>query len=109
LAEMALAGDIGIRLDLPELDAQALTAWCFGEEQGRYLVTAGYDADFNLLQEAIDAGVLAWSIGGTSESDGIRLLRGGNLADAPNIPLADLRAAHEGFFPRLMGADAALA
>jgi len=25
------------------------------------------------------------------------------------IPLADLRAAHEGFFPNLMGADAALA
>jgi len=25
------------------------------------------------------------------------------------IPLAALRAAHEGFFPRLMGADAALA
>ena len=27
----------------------------------------------------------------------------------PSIPLADLRAAHEGFFPELMGADAALA
>jgi phosphoribosylformylglycinamidine synthase subunit PurL len=27
---------------------------------------------------------------------------GGNFA---NIPLADLRAAHEGFFPRLMGGE----
>jgi hypothetical protein len=26
-----------------------------------------------------------------------------------SVRLADLRAAHEGFFPRLMGADAALA
>jgi phosphoribosylformylglycinamidine synthase len=26
-----------------------------------------------------------------------------------SVPLADLRAAHEGFFPKLMGADAALA
>ena len=35
----------------------------------------------------------------------LTLLRGG----AQSIPLADLRAAHEGFFPALMGADAALA
>ncbi len=28
---------------------------------------------------------------------------------AVEISLADLRAAHEGFFPKLMGADAALA
>ena len=26
-----------------------------------------------------------------------------------SVTLADLRAAHEGFFPKLMGADAALA
>jgi hypothetical protein len=26
-----------------------------------------------------------------------------------DVPLGDLRAAHEGFFPNLMGADAALA
>ncbi len=32
-------------------------------------------------------------------------LRGGDYA----VSLADLRAAHEGFFPRIMGADAALA
>ena len=36
---------------------------------------------------------------------------GGNALTGPGFsaPLADLRAAHEGFFPRLMGADAALA
>ena len=28
---------------------------------------------------------------------------------AQKVSLADLRAAHEGFFPKLMGADAALA
>jgi phosphoribosylformylglycinamidine synthase II len=102
LAEMALAGDIGVCLDLPDLDIQSLVAWCFGEDQGRYLVTAGYDPDFSLLQAAIDADIPAWSIGGTSDSDGIRLMTQGDLAKAPNIPLADLRRAHEGFFPALM-------
>jgi phosphoribosylformylglycinamidine synthase len=109
LAEMALAGNIGLRLDLPDLDRDGLAAWCFGEDQGRYVVTTDYDSNFNLLEAAIDSKIRAWSIGITSASDGIRLVRQGNLAEAPDISLADLRAAHEGFFPGLMGADAALA
>ena len=58
-----------------------------------------------MLEACIAAQVPAWSIGGTSESDGLRLLYDGNLAEAENVPLADLRAAHEGFFPKLMGAS----
>jgi len=82
LAEMALAGGIGFNLDV-ELTA----ATAFGEDQGRYLAAARPD---EFLEKAIQIG----TVGGDS---------------VLGIPLADLRAAHEAFFPRLMGEDAALA
>ncbi len=83
IAEMALAGGIGAKLD--ELDHVR----AFGEDQARYIVTtANSDA---ILAAALGAGVTARRIGTT----------GGN--SIVGLPLAQLRAAHEGFFPRLMG------
>jgi phosphoribosylformylglycinamidine synthase len=105
VAEMALANGIGIRLDLPDLDRRALAAWCFGEDQGRYLIAKERTPGFDLIGAAGKAGVPAWPIGLTSESDGVRLVKGGDLANAPDIPVADLRAAHESFFPKLMGSE----
>ena len=109
LAEMALVGGRGVRLSLPSCNRSAVTAWCFGEDQGRYLITTPDDPEFSVLEAGIAAKVPVWSIGITSDSDGIRLIYDGKLAGAEDILLADLRAAHEGFFPSLMGADAALA
>ncbi|QPQ54070.1 phosphoribosylformylglycinamidine synthase subunit PurL [Allosphingosinicella flava] len=86
VAEMALAGGIGA-----ELGAITDAASAFGEDQGRYVVT-GKD-----LHLAYTAGVSVTRIGTT----------GGN--EVAGVPLEDLRAAHEGFFPRLMGTNAALA
>ena len=82
LAEMALAGNLGCELSIA-LDA----AKAFGEDQGRYVVTGSADATF---QNAVRIGTV----------------RGVTVAD---VSIADLRKAHEGFFPSLMGADAALA
>jgi len=92
LAEMALARGIGARLDCLDDAASA-----FGEDQGRYVVTApqGY---YDSLKEVPVAMLRIGVTGGTS-------LLGPGFA----VSLADLRAAHEDFFPRLMGADAALA
>ncbi len=74
LAEMALAGGIGATLD-----AKTLTATVgFGEDQGCYVVTAPI---------APPGGRWIGCTGGQS------------LA---GVPLADLRTAHEGFFPDLM-------
>ncbi|WP_165322702.1 phosphoribosylformylglycinamidine synthase subunit PurL [Rhizorhabdus phycosphaerae] len=82
IAEMALAGGIGAKLD--ELDHVR----AFGEDQARYVVTtANSDA---LLAAALTAGVTARRIGVTG---------GETLV---GINLADLRTAHEGFFPQLM-------
>ncbi|WOK35684.1 phosphoribosylformylglycinamidine synthase subunit PurL [Sphingomonas sp. C3-2] len=98
LSEMALAGNIGAEIGLPE--GVSPTAWLFGEDQGRYLVTARDPAA--LATAAAAAGVPALPIGETG-GDSVRILNGADVA------IETLRTAHEGFFPNLMGADAALA
>ena len=97
IAEMALAGAIGARLNLPNVSNPA--AVLFGEDQGRAMVTTK-DPD-SVIARAAAANIFAAPIGQT----------GGDAIEGPGFAasLADLRAAHEGFFPRLMGADAALA
>jgi phosphoribosylformylglycinamidine synthase len=95
VAEMALAGGIGAAIDLPGGSPPA-HAWLFGEDQGRYLVAAA-DPD-GILQAARKAGVAARAIGRTGEAS---LTVGG----ACTISLAELRAAHEGWLPKFMGAD----
>jgi phosphoribosylformylglycinamidine synthase len=83
---MALAGGIGA-----ELVAIAGAGDAFGEDQGRYVVT-GRDLHFAYTHK-----VPVTRIGTT----------GGNAV--AGVPLDVLRTAHEGFFPKLMGTDAALA
>ncbi len=97
IAEMALAGSMGVTLTLPNVPNPA--AILFGEDQGRILVTTD-DADA-VIARATAASIFAAPIGKTGGSSI-------EVADA-SVSLADLRAAHEGFFPKLMGADAALA
>jgi phosphoribosylformylglycinamidine synthase len=77
VAEMALAGNIGAQLDA------MTTAQAFGEDQGRYVVTA---ADGVSIPNALRIG--------TTGGDSV-------MGKALNT----LRSAHEGFFPTLMGHD----
>ncbi len=101
LAEMAIAGGIGASCIHDEPPA-ALPSWLFGEDQGRYLVTLKGDASVAQLGEIgeLDA---CW-IGRTGgQTISVQMVTGGQ-PDA-TVPLADLRAAHEGFFPKLMGAS----
>jgi len=94
LAEMALAGGKGFQVfnssDLPD------HPWAFGEEQGRYIVTTKGLASTAILEAASEANMVVQSIGTVSDLDDIRI--GGGR----RVSLADLRAAHEGFFPALM-------
>ncbi|BAV64240.1 phosphoribosylformylglycinamidine synthase subunit PurL [Sphingobium cloacae] len=78
VAEMALAGGIGA-----ELNRTLTTASAFGEDQGRYLVSA---------PEGI-------AIPGATR---IGTTGGGKVA---GVALDALRSAHEGFFPNLMDAE----
>jgi phosphoribosylformylglycinamidine synthase subunit PurL len=103
LAEMALAGNIGAIIDRKQPFDCAHSF--FAEDQGCYIVTVEDSALMDFLHAALDAGVEAEPLGRTG---GKRL-----IFERPNrddvVSLDALREAHEGFFPKLMGADAALA
>jgi hypothetical protein len=100
---MALAGNVGAMINRPQpFDGPRAF---FGEDQGVYLVTVHDHALLDFLHAAHAAGVEAEPRG---RPGGTRVIF--ELAEADHVvPLAALRAAHEGFFPTLMGVDAALA
>jgi phosphoribosylformylglycinamidine synthase subunit PurL len=87
ITEMALAGGIGASLDA--LDGPAAL---FGEDQGRYIVTSAAEVH---IPGAIPIG----SVGGQTVE----------VHSRGSVSLEALRHAHEEFFPKLMGPDAALA
>ena len=111
VAEMALASGIGAEFN--EVYTPSLTARWFGEDQGRYVVTT---SDWTRLREALGGAVHYERIGTTGCLN--RLTGGQSLfwrITAPNnravetgydVELDDLRRAHEGFFPELMGGGA---
>ncbi len=97
LAEMAMASGIGAVI--PGLvDVDPIPVW-FGEDQGRYLVTLNLDPHQeemdDLVREAQTLGIFAPRIGSTG---GPEL----KLGDARGIPVGDLKAAHESWFPAFM-------
>ncbi|WP_066719167.1 phosphoribosylformylglycinamidine synthase subunit PurL [Sphingomonas pituitosa] len=101
VAEMALASNIGAILDQPQPFGVA-GSW-FGEDQGLYVVTVKDEALADFLVAADKAGLAADPIGRTIANRIIFELEEGDFC----VSLDDLRTAHEGFFPALMGtADA---
>jgi len=93
IAEMAIASGIGVEISLPNVPNPASVL--FGEDQGRALVTTS-DPD-SVIAAATTANIFAAPIGQT----------GGDAVSGPGFSasIADLRAAHEGFFPKLMGGE----
>lgn len=89
LAEMALAGDVGLRLD-----TEGDHRFWFGEDQGRYLLAVA-DPD-RVIEAARAAGIVATPLG---HAEGWHLTLPGGVA----ISVEELRAAHEAFLPALMG------
>lgn len=101
IAEMALAGNIGALINKP---IPGGAAGLFGEDQGVYVATICDNCLLTFLAKAHAAGVEVEAIGRTA---GTRLIF--ELPDRDHqIGLAELRERHEGFFPELMGKDAAL-
>ncbi len=93
VAEMAIAGDLGATLEAAPHEAHAF--W-FGEEQGRYVLTASPAAAEGILARARDAGVPARRLGSTG---------GDALTTAGERPIlvAKLRESFELWFPAYMG------
>ena len=96
VAEMALAGNLGCKLNDPGAPRHARL---FGEDQARYVVTATVDQAADIVREGLAAAIPAQSIGVT----------GGNavaLLDGSNVTIAELRQLHEGWFPTYMSGKA---
>jgi phosphoribosylformylglycinamidine synthase len=98
LAEMALAGNVGALINKPMVGGEA---GVFAEDQGLYVATISDDCLLTFLRRAHAAGVEVEAIGRTCGTRLIFELPGSDYA----IPLAELRKAHEGFFPKLMASE----
>ena len=94
VAEMALAGDLGVALHPYEGRLPAHAAW-FGEDQGRYVVAVTPALAEEVAERAKLLG-LACRIVGRAGGDTLTL-----KGEVP-LALADLRAAHEGWLPGYM-------
>jgi phosphoribosylformylglycinamidine synthase subunit PurL len=108
VAEMALAANIGARLTVEAFEDQVdrekiQHAWSmFGETQGRYVVTEPHSS--HAIETLADAHGVGWCFIGWTGGDTVAIdsRRSGVICE---VPLTDLRAAHEGFFPKLMGSE----
>lgn len=99
LAEMAIASDIGAHITEPANLRTSAATW-FGEDQARYIITIKTDPEWQLteiINQAGPFGVRAEVIGTTG---GQSL----TLGEARAVSVADLKAAHESWFPAYMAA-----
>ncbi len=103
IAEMAMASGIGAIIDQPQ--PFGIAGSLFGEDQGLYVVTICDTCLADFLVAADKAGLVADPIGRTIKDRIIFEMEEGDFC----VSLTELKAAHEAFFPELMGEDAALA
>lgn len=97
IAEMALAGDIGVTIEpAPSTDP----AFWFGEDQARYVVTAEGEGAAALKAEAERRGITVSTLGITGGKDL-------TLAAEAIISLDELRSTHERWMPDYMEGDGA--
>jgi phosphoribosylformylglycinamidine synthase subunit PurL len=98
VTEMALAGGIGADLvpaPFGALGSEGVRRW-FAEDQARYVVTT---SNADELQKAAHFSRLCVTLLGYTGTDQL------NWHATRGASLSDLRAAHEGFFPKLMGSE----
>jgi phosphoribosylformylglycinamidine synthase subunit PurL len=99
VAEMALAGRIGADLDN---DCNQGATFLFGEAQSCYVIAVSEENSEQVCSIIEEAGLELTGLGKVS---GDALVFGKDIFYSGGVvPLADLRAAHEGFFPKLMDA-----
>ena len=103
LAEMALAGNIGVLVQ--PAGPGPIAKQFFAEDQGLYLATIDDGALMDFLMAADAAGVIVEPLGRTIAKRVVFELAEGDYC----VTLDALRTAHEGFFPALMGREGALA
>jgi phosphoribosylformylglycinamidine synthase len=99
LAEMAMAGNIGVTLEEGPSDTPGHGFW-FGEDQARYVVTASRENAEKIVARAQDASVMVQRLGVTG-GDAVK------IAGERPLAVATLRDRHESWFPNYMSIAAA--
>ncbi|MBV9905647.1 MAG: phosphoribosylformylglycinamidine synthase II, partial [Alphaproteobacteria bacterium] len=95
LAEMALAGDVGVEVGVAGTTVEAVPFF-FGEDQARYVIAAAPEVIDKIEGELRTANIVHAIIGKTVAAKVVRVTTEGEM------PLSELRAVHEGWFPRYM-------
>jgi phosphoribosylformylglycinamidine synthase len=98
LAEMALAGNVGVSVEALPRDIPAHAA-LFGEDQARYLVALHTADASRLIDEAAALGIPALRIGTTGGDEVV-------FGARDRVALSALRSAHEEWLPSYMAAAA---
>lgn len=96
VAEMAMASGIGATVEPPQ-GAVPLHAWCFGEDQGRYVVSVPTHLVGEVLEAAQLAEVSIRIIGKTGGHDL-------TVQGSGTISVSELKAINEGWLPNFMSA-----
>jgi len=96
VVEMALAGGIGVSIG-QAVTPDAIAFW-FGEDQARYVLAAPFDKAEKIVAEA---GAQYITVAELGRCGGDALV----MEDKNRVSLAQLRAAHEGWFPRFMAGE----
>jgi phosphoribosylformylglycinamidine synthase len=97
VAEMSMASEeqIGAKLDAPS--NVPLHAWCFGEDQGRYILEVSDNDLASVLEEAVEHDTTVRVIGKTG---GPAISVGGRA-----VPVFELAEANEAWMPAYMGEE----
>ncbi|WP_421694820.1 phosphoribosylformylglycinamidine synthase subunit PurL [Aestuariivirga sp.] len=91
--EMALASGLGASLSAQSHEQ------LFGEDQARYVITVNPATAAVVMAEAAKAGVAIQQVGTVTAEATLK------IASGPSISVADLRAAHESWFPAYMAGE----
>jgi phosphoribosylformylglycinamidine synthase II len=95
LAEMCMAGDYGMDIDLTDIEAMPMHGLLFGEDQARYVVTLDRDMAQFIANSAADQGISA-RILGTVSGDSLE------VKDVLSLDVKAMKTAHENWFPNYM-------
>jgi phosphoribosylformylglycinamidine synthase len=93
IAEMAMASDTGCTLEPPH--TLAAHGWWFGEDQGRYVLTAAQDSLPEVLEAAQRADITIRVIGSVGGDDL-------TLTDVGAISVQELKQLNEAWLPDFM-------
>jgi phosphoribosylformylglycinamidine synthase len=103
LAEMALASNIGVSVDNGVVyETGSLAGMLFGEDQGRYVVVDHNHGDDTIRNLAVQRGVPCHYVGMTDSEAGGSVSVGDDGAPLAEVPLDQLRAAHQDALPKAL-------